>query len=808
MSRWLLAYDGYDPRDEGLREALCTLGNGYFATRGAQPESAADGVHYPGTYIAGCYDRLPSDVAGHTVSNEDLVNAPNWLPLTIRVEEGPWFRPAEAAARGAMASYRQELDLRRGVLTRLIRFTDEEGRTIRMAQRRIVSMEDPHVAAMETTIVPENWSGRLEIRSALDGRVTNCGVARYRLLNGAHLVPGAEGEREPESMWLSCRTAASGIDIAVAARTRVDAARGRTASKERGWIAQDIEVEAEEGVPVTVEKVAAVFTSRDRAIEECTEAALTRVERAAGFDALLERHTLAWGRLWRRCQLSVDREDVQRVLNLHMFHLLQTVSEHTVDLDVGVPARGLHGEAYRGHVFWDELFVLPLFSIRFPEAARALLLYRWRRLPEARWAARSAGHRGAMYPWQSGADGREETQRLHLNPRSGRWLPDHSHLQRHVGLAVAHNVWRFYEATGDEEFLAEYGAEMLLEIARFFADAAVYNRALDRYEIRGVMGPDEYHDGYPGRAVPGLDNNGYTNVLTVWVLSRALEVLALLPGDRREELRERLALTREEIARMEDVSRKMRVVFHDGVLSQFEGYEDLEELDWDAYRRRYGDIRRLDRILEAEGDSTNRYKASKQADALMLFFLLTRAEIDTLLVRLGHPPDPGLVERTIAYYLPRTSHGSSLSSLVYAWLMAHVDGEEAWRLFVETLHGDVDDGRRGTTAEGIHLGAMAGTVNLVQRCYAGITTRGSVLNLDPRLPAGIGELRLGLRYRGHWGVDLSCRRDRLRVELRPGVASPIEVACGGRTVTIEPGGAWETPLSEGRLRPPSPGPAP
>ncbi|GAA3939093.1 glycosyl hydrolase family 65 protein [Actinomadura viridis] len=808
MSRWLLAYEGYDPRAEGVREALCTLGNGYFATRGAQPESAADGVHYPGTYIAGCYDRLPSDVAGHTVSNEDLVNAPNWLPLTIRVEEGPWFRPAEAAARGGMASYRQELDLRRGVLTRLIRFTDEEGRTIRMAQRRIVSMEDPHVAAMETTIVPENWSGRLEIRSALDGRVTNAGVARYRLLNGAHLVPGAEGEREPESMWLSCRTAASGIDIAVAARTRVDAARGRTASKERGWIAQDIEVEAEEGVPVTVEKVAAVFTSRDRAIEECTEAALTRVERAAGFDELLERHILAWGRLWRRCQLSVDREDVQRVLNLHMFHLLQTVSEHTVDLDVGVPARGLHGEAYRGHVFWDELFVLPFFSIRFPEAARALLLYRWRRLPEARWAARRAGHRGAMYPWQSGADGREETQRLHLNPRSGRWLPDHSHLQRHVGLAVAHNVWRFYEATGDEEFLAEYGAEMLLEIARFFADAAVYNRALDRYEIRGVMGPDEYHDGYPGRAVPGLDNNGYTNVLTVWVLSRALEVLALLPGDRREELRERLALTREEIARMEDVSRKMRVVFHDGVLSQFEGYEDLEELDWDAYRRRYGDIRRLDRILEAEGDSTNRYKASKQADALMLFFLLTGAEIDTLLARLGHPPDPGLIERTIAYYLPRTSHGSSLSSLVYAWLMAHVDGEEAWRLFVDTLHGDVDDGRRGTTAEGIHLGAMAGTVNLVQRCYAGITTRGSVLNLDPRLPAGIGELRLGLRYRGHWGVDLSCRRDRLRVELRPGVASPIEVACGGRTVTIEPGGAWETPLSEGRLPPPSPGPAP
>ncbi|GAA2437588.1 glycosyl hydrolase family 65 protein [Actinomadura vinacea] len=798
MSRWLLSYRGYDPEAEGVREALCTLGNGYFATRGAQPEATADGFHYPGTYIAGCYDRLASTVVGRTVVNEDLVNAPNWLPLTVRVENGPWLGPAVLSSSSSLLSYRQELDLRRGVLTRLLRFADEAGRVTRMAQRRLVSMDDPHVAALETTIVAENWSGRLEIRSALDGRVTNAGVDRYRLLNGAHLVPASEGGHQSETVWLTCRTATSDVGIAVAARTRVDAADKRTAHEERGWIAHDLVVEAAEGVAITVEKVAALYTSRDRAVEEPGEAARTHTDRATGFDELLERHTLAWGRLWRRCQLGVDREDVQRVLNLHMFHLLQTVSEHTVDLDVGVPARGLHGEAYRGHVFWDELFVLPFLTLRFPEIARSLLLYRSRRLPEARWAAREAGHRGAMYPWQSGGDGREETQRLHLNPRSGRWLPDHSHLQRHVGLAIAHNVWRFYEATGDAEFLAEYGAEMLLEIARFFADLATYNRTLDRYEIRGVMGPDEYHDGYPDRDEPGLDNNAYTNVMAAWVLCRALDVLALLPGDRRDELRERLGLTREEITRLEDVSRKMRVVFHDGVISQFEGYANLEELDWEGYRHRYGDIRRLDRILEAEGDSPNRYKASKQADVLMLFHLLSREEIDTILARLGHTPAPDLINRTTAYYLPRTCHGSTLSSLVHAWLMARVDGEDAWRLFMDSLNSDIGDSRHGTTAEGIHLGAMAGTVNLVQRCYAGISTQGTVLHIDPRLPAGVGEVRLGLRYRGHWGIDVSVRHDRLRVALNPGVAFPIEVACGGETAVIEPGGSWETPLLDGR----------
>jgi trehalose/maltose hydrolase-like predicted phosphorylase len=804
VGRWSLTFDGFDPAAEGVREALCTLGNGYFATRGCAPEAAADGVHYPGTYVAGCFDRLSSEVAGRTVDNEDLVNAPNWLPLTFRADGGPWFTVGDRPL-----SFRQELDLRRGVLTRLVRLGDAGGRVTSVTQRRIVSMADPHLAALETTIVPENWSGRLEIRSALDGRVTNSGVARYRELNGAHLDPLDTGD-DDEIIWLATTTATSRIRIAMAARTRTSDQAKRTPHAEPGWAAHDLLVDAAEGVPVTVEKVVAVFTSRDRAIEEATAAARTRALRADCFDALLERHSLAWDRLWRRCRLSVDHTQVQQVLNLHMFHLLQTVSEHTVDLDAGVPARGLHGEAYRGHVFWDELFVLPFLSLRFPEIARALLLYRWRRLPEARWAARAEGVRGAMYPWQSGADGREETQRLHLNPRSGRWLPDHTPLQRHVGLAVAYNVWRFYEATGDAEFLAEYGAEMLLEVARFFAGLATYERTLDQYEIRGVMGPDEYHDGYSGRAAPGIDNNAYTNVLTAWVLRRALDVLALLPGHRREELCERLTLSRAEIAGFEDVSRKLRVVFHDGgdgpVMSQFEGYDRLAELDWAAYRERYGDIRRLDRILEAEGDTPNRYRASKQADVLMLFYLLSAEELADVLTRLGHPYEPGLIPRTIDHYLARTCHGSTLSALVHAWVLARSGGAGAWPFFLETLHSDVLDVQHGTTAEGIHLAAMAGTVDLVQRCFAGVAAYGGALHVNPRVPAEISEVRLALRYHGLWGVEVSCHRERLRVGLRPDVAAPIDVVIAGRErVTLGPGSSWELPLRDGR--PPSSAPS-
>ncbi|RFU37324.1 glycoside hydrolase family 65 protein, partial [Actinomadura logoneensis] len=423
--------------------------------------------------------------------------------------------------------------------------------------------------------------------------------------------------------------------------------------------------------------------------------------------------------------------------------------------------------------------------------------------PAARRAAARAGGRGALYPWQSAADGREETQLVHLNPRSGRWLPDHSRLQRHVGLAVALNVWRFHEATGDTGFLAEYGAEMILEIARYFAWLARYDRSLDRYRIRGVMGPDEYHDAYPDRAEPGLDDNAYTNVLTAWVLDRALEALSLIPGDRRTELRERLGLTREEITQFETVGRRMYVPFHDGVISQFEGYGDLAELDWDRYRERYGDIRRLDRILEAEGDSANRYKASKQADALMLLHVLPPDELDAVLRRLGYEHGPELTARTIAYYLPRTCHGSTLSFLVHAWILAGTTADDAWPVFLEALGCDMEDAQHGTTAEGVHLGAMAGTVDLVQRQYAGLTMRGGTLHLDPRLPAAIGEIRLALRYRGHWGVELVCRQDLLHVSLRPGAAEPVHIVFDGEDVLVQPGTCWEAPLLHGRPRPPA-----
>lgn len=794
MNDWFLVYDDYRAGDEGLREALCTLGNGYFATRGAAPDSVADEVHYPGTYMAGCYNRLTSEIAGRRVENEDLVNVPNWLPLTFRIGDGGWFRMDNAE----ILSFRQALDLRRGMLCRDLRVRDAEGRITCWNERRIVSMAEPHLCGIHVGISAENWSGRVTVRSALDGSVSNRGVARYRDLANRHLEILELDHLGADTVFLRARTSQSAIVIAQAARTRIhldgtepDVERHTQILGDR--VVQEISCAVREKARLEVEKIVALHSSRDWAISEPGLAAKRTLGHAGRFDALLAAHALAWNHLWDGCDIGIadhPAPDTALKLRVHIFHLLQTASAHTIDLDAGIPARGWHGEAYRGHIFWDEIFIFPFIGLRIPTLTRALLCYRHRRLPEARRAAREAGCRGAMYPWQSGSDGREETQRLHLNPKSGRWLPDNTHLQRHINSAIAYNVWQYYQVSDDREFLHFYGAEMILEIARFWSSLAIHNPAIDRYEIRGVIGPDEYHTAYPGadqERQAGIDNNAYTNVMAAWVLNRARDVVDLLPAVHRLQVCERIGLDPGEVESWHEISRKLRVPFHgDGIISQFEGYDALEEFDWDGYRSTHGDIGRLDRILEAEGDSVNRYKASKQADVLMLFYLFSADELALLFAQLGYPFGHETIPKNVEYYLARTSHGSTLSQIAHSWVLARSDRLRSWHLFQRALDSDIADVQGGTTREGIHVGAMAGTIDLVQRCYLGIEMRANVLHFDPVLPGDLRRVKVKLLYRRQL-LDVEADHDVLRIASGSLPAAPITIAYRGHYRDLAPG---------------------
>ncbi len=785
---WVLSYDGYDPAREGLRETLCATGNGYLCTRGAVPECVADGVHYPGSYLAGVYNRLVTTVGDRTLEHEHLVNVPNWLPLQFRVAGGEWFSPDTAD----LTAYRTELDLRTGVLTRLLRFRDPQGGHTTVRQRRLVHMDDPHLATLETVFTAEDWSGQLQVRSGVDGTVINGNLPEDEALARQHLQTESAAAADYTAV-LTVVTTQSRTRIAMAARTVVRDRSGQPLTVARtpalaphGFAGQLLDCELEQGEPLTVEKVVAVATSRDPAVSEPALAAREAVHAAGGFAELLAAQERAWGPLWERFDLAVDADDeVVLALRLHTFHLLQTLSPHTAQLDAGVPARGLHGEGYHGHVFWDEMFVFPVLNLRLPTLSRALLLYRWRRLDAARRAARQAGRTGSMFPWESASDGREETPTELYDLVARQWIANLSHLQRHVGIAIVFDTWQYYQVTGDVDFLTDYGAEMIIEIARYLAGLVAYDPGDDRYGISGVVGPDEYHTAYPDATEPGLRDNAYTNVMTAWVLSRALDVIALLAGHR-GRLWAQLGLDENETRWWERISRRMRVPFHDGVISQFAGYGQLAEFDWDAYRQRHGDLLSVDAVLRAEGDSPNRYKLSKQADVLMLLYLLSAEELRDLFARLGYQLDAATIERTVAYYLARVAHGSSLSRIAHSWVQARADRERSWTLFTEALRADLADTREGSTRGGVHLGAMAGTIDLAMRCYTGLETRDDILYLDPVLPAELRSLHVEVLYRGHW-VVIDAEHRRLRVGLRPCQAAPIRISFASAVYSLAAG---------------------
>ncbi len=354
-------------------------------------------------------------------------------------------------------------------------------------------------------------------------------------------------------------------------------------------------------------------------------------------------------------------------------------------------------------------------------------------------------------------------------------------------IAVAYNVWQYYQVTGDLAYLIDHGAELLTEIARFWVSKATYDHNRERYTIRGVIGPDEFHSGYPGLPYDGIDNNAYTNVMAVWVIMRAIEALDLIPLPNRLDLLETLGLHGSELARWDEVSRRMFVPFHDGVISQFEGYGELAELDWDGYLRRYGNIQRLDRILEAENDDINRYKASKQADTLMLLYLLSSDELRELFDRLGYRFTPDQIPKTVEYYVARTSHGSTLSAVVHSWVLARGNRDRATEFFEQVLKSDVADIQGGTTAEGIHLAAMAGSVDLLPALLhrAGDPCRSP--GSGPIVAGNAGRsLAFPIHYRGHH-LHLRVSGESVDISADPGDNPAVDVECRGRARQLAPG---------------------
>lgn len=745
---WSITYHGYDIIKEKSRESLLSVGNGYFGTRGSMEEVRADEKHYPGTYMAGLYNRLKSPVGDRMIENEDFVNTPNWTVIEFKIDNGEWWDYKTAN----FETYQKKLCLKTGLFSKEIIVNAADGKKFKITSKRMISMVNQYAGAQSYEFTPLNFNGKVEFKIGIDGDIENKGVNRYNSLLQNHLEY-IGGDFKDNKMNVTVQTTQSKTFVSQSIRhcakiLGVNEEIPFVHTKEAKAVYACYEADLKQNETIKLEKVLSIFSSLDKKDAKTTSVDL--LNSLANFDMLQNESSLKWDEIWNKIDIKIDGDRLsQKLLRLHAYHMMVSASQFNENIDASVTARGLHGEAYRGHIFWDELFILPFYNVHYPKVSKSLLMYRYRRLSEARKYAKEHGYKGAMYPWQSGSDGREETQVVHLNPLTGKWGEDISSYQRHVSLAIAYNIYQYVNTTNDKEFFDEYGAEMYFDICKFWASKAILNEETGRYSIDKVMGPDEFHEKYTDSEHGGIKDNAYTNIMVAWMLGNVRKLTKNMDCVAEENVMLTLQLPYQELLKWEEIASKLNIeISSEGIISQFDGYFDLKELDWDAYKEKYADIHRMDRVLKAEGKSADDYKVAKQADTLMTFFNLEKQEVDGILARLDYQLPEDYLEKNLEYYLARTSHGSSLSRVVHGQLANVINNEDlSWELYQEALGSDYIDIQGGTTGEGIHTGVMASTVMVTLTNYAGLNLHQDILQLNPQLPKHWNQIEFKTTFR-------------------------------------------------------------
>ena len=732
---WRLEYTGLETEKRAYgQESLLTLGNGYLGWRGASIFQSYNENHYPGLYVAGVFNQTRTEVADKDVVNEDMVNLPNPQLVKLTLNGQPVVIDHESI------KYREAaIDFKTGLFTEELTVQVPEGRLL-LHTIKAVDPKQYHMIGIQLTITAD-FSAELHVESIIDGTVLNQNVSRYRAFDSHEFnVTQITGD------VLMAQTRSTKIDLVLGAKTTSDMMAFHNVVGPTDTQVSSGTVALETDQPVTIQKLIAVGTSYE------LSKPLIFVEAGLAthtVDKVIASSIAHWAEVWKTADIELDSDDkdMQLMIRMNIFHIRQA-AQHAAnkDLDASVGSRGLTGEGYRGHIFWDEIFVVPYYAANDPETARDILRYRINRIDTAKKNAVLDGELGAMFPWQSGMLGDEQSQFIHLNTVNNEWEPDNSRLQRHVSLTVAYNIWVYTQITGDMSLLREGGLELLLETTKFWLNKAEKD-SQGRYHISGVMGPDEYHEAYPEAAEGGIKDNAYTNLMLTWSLNWLLEV-SENNGDLFNEVATQTNFDDELVQLAKDVSRNLALeISPEGIIAQYAGYFDLKSVDFDAYTAQYGDIHRIDRLLKAEGLSPDDYQVAKQADTLMTVYNLGADHMAKLVGQLGYDLPENWLALNKEYYLERTVHGSTTSRPVFAGIDVSLNQmDQALDYLTTAIGSDYYDIQGGTTAEGVHIGVMGETLEVIQNEFGGVMLRNGQVTIQPNLPKSWHRLTFTQKY--------------------------------------------------------------
>lgn len=745
---WLILQDEYDAAENLNYESLFCLTNGYLGTRGSYEEGTVKSL--PCTFVNGVFDKSETFM-------RELANLPNWLGIRLYVE-----KELIGIENYSILEFSRVLDMKHAMLVKRFLLEDKKGRQTLVEGIRFVSRANVHRMAVKLYVTPINYDGIIEVENIVDGSVINFADAPRFKVKHTYLVAN---ERLTENgVYIECATRDNHLHVGTGAF--LDAERnGKSVIKTRQFYAfgeQTIEFQdfdAEQGVTTEITKYASIYTERDLPKYELHSAVKNEIDAFVerGFEQELAEHFKVYEEMWKEADIQIQGDfDLDRAVRFNIFHLMSTGNEHDDRVNVG--AKLLHGEEYGGHAFWDtELFMLPFFAYVFPKTAKNLESYRYRLLDAARANAAKNGYKGAQYPWESADDGTEQCPDWTIEPDGTCYRCYVADYEHHVTAAVAYGIYDYVKITKDTSFLLKKGGEILMETARFWASRCEYITEKDRYEIRKVTGPDEWHE--------PVDNNVYTNYLAKWNLRYVIALIQDLKEHHREDydrIAEKISLTEKEIEEWNLVQSKIYLPRKEGtqLLEQFEGYFDLQEVTIQEYDKNDWPIR----PAELKTMKTKETQIIKQADVVMLLHLM------------GEEFDEETTKLNYSYYEKRTLHGSSLSPSIYSIMGLKVgDDTKAYRYLRRAAFIDLINLQKNTR-EGIHAANAGGVWQTVVFGFAGLSIDADgILNITPKMPKEWEGVTFRIHYLNSW-LEISIdAKNNAAVKVLEGAQTDVKV---------------------------------
>ena len=721
---WLIKETGWARELQAIRETQFSLSNGYLGTRGIYEEIPYDCV--PGTYIAGIYDKMASQVS-------EMVNFSN--PINFKFAVG-----GEKLGLIAMNTidHKRTLNMKKAVLARHTVYKDSKNRCYDYQSVRFISRHDKNIGVMQVALTPLDAACALDVNTGIDTSASNAGI----LTEGRkkHFRLKELGQYKGAG-YLVKETFEKKYTVIYWAGFYYHINNKKVLSKDNVFT-----LKLKKNQTVVFTKVFCIkhYPQKDNHIAQKRDAFNIFYKAfKKDFSTLLKDHIDVWDKLWKKADVVIEgTANIQQNMRFNIYHMLSCLHYDNGFSSIG--ARTLSGEGYRGHIFWDaEIFLLPFYLFTFPKVAKNMLLYRYRRLEESKKIAKRNGYKGAQFAWESAGTGEEETPT---------WATDidrtiikiHTHkMEHHLTADVAYAINKYYIATGDDKFMQDAGYEMLIEISRFWASRVQYNKKKDKYEIKHVIGPDEFH--------VAVDNNAFTNMMAKWNLFVVVKMLERLKKKTKvyNKIIKKLDLKEKEIKSWKRIaSRIVTRINKKSIIEQFDGFFKLKKVT--LSRTDENGIPLIPSRIKAK--DLGKTQIIKQADVLMLIYLLN--DIFSIKTKLAN----------YDYYISKTVHKSSLSAPMHAFIASEVgDLQRAYNFFNVAMRTDISN-LYGNTSEGIHAASLGGTWQTLVFGFGGVAIRRSELFINPSMPRSWRKLKFSVSWRDSL-VKLQLTNDIIEIKI-------------------------------------------